>query len=212
MSSNNPYSRPIRSILLVLTLLISTLSYSQDWYKALKSEHKRARFGIGAMINEPLGLTMEIFKGDFCSNGNGYKATRIIMMNVGIENIVEIQSLQDEQPYDETGKIDPGGVRGELGLLLPFFSFPGSAFTLQMHGGIGIEGGSRKYIKGGIATSTSDFAGNGHLRLTITPKGFEMGHGLVFLSFNAGLKYQQVFTDDYSYFKPTFGLIFRKVR
>ena len=123
-----------------------------------------------------------------------------------------MQSLQDEEFYDQDGSIDSGGIRGELGLLLPFFSFPGDAFTVQMHGGIGVEGGSRKYFKAGETISTTDFAGNGHLRLTITLKGFEMGHGLAFVSLNAGLKYQQVFTDDYNYLKPTFGLIFRKVR
>ena len=212
MSSTSIYSFKHRAFIVLILVSLSTISFGQDMYKALKREHKSSRFGIGAMLNEPLGLSFEVFKGDFCSNGNGYKAKKIIMLNVGIENIVEISSLQDEQSYDETGAIESGGMRGELGLLLPFFSFPGSAFTVQMHGGVGVEGGTRKYIKAGTSTTTNDVAGNGHIRLTITLPGFEMGHGLAFLSFNAGLKYQQVFTDDYSYLKPTFGVIIRKVR
>ncbi|MDH5474243.1 MAG: hypothetical protein OEX22_00980 [Cyclobacteriaceae bacterium] len=203
-----------RAIIFIILLSISAPSISQDWYNALKSEHKRARFGVGIIASDPLGIELELFKGEFCSNGNGYKAATIWMLNLGVENIISnIPSFTDNVMYDQTGELKPGGMRGEFGVLLKLFSITADAFTVQFHIGPTIEGGSRKYqIDNDPTTSTFDIAGNGHARLTLTSSGVEVGHGLVFVSFHAGLKYQQVFNADYSYLKPTFGVVLRKVR
>lgn len=201
---------------LFTTILISSSTFSQAWYNQLKSEHKRSRFGIGVIASDPLGIGLEIFKGEFCSNGNGYKTGSIWMLNLGVENVVVMPSLTDEVLYESSSTPDIGGLRGEFGYMMKLFSIAPDAFTLQLHVGPAIEGGTRKYEKtiNGIkeTTSTFDYAANGHARLTVTTGGVEVGNGLMFISFHAGLKYHYVINADYTYLKPTFGIIFRKAR
>ena len=167
---------------------------------------------MGIIASDPLGLGFEIFKGEFCSNGNGYKTGNIWMLNLGVENVIKLSSLTDEVLYDQSGTPELGGLRGEFGYLWKLFSIAPDAFTMQFHFGPSVEGGTRKYKMNGETTETIDYAANGHARLTVTTSGVEMGHGLVFISFHAGLKYQYVINADYSYLKPTFGVIFRKAR
>lgn len=204
--------------ILLITLIITSSSFGQAWYNQLKSEHKRSRFGMGIVASDPLGLGFEIFKGEFCSNGNGYKTGSIWMLNLGVENVITMPTLSDEVNYEKTGTLELGGLRGEFGYLFKIFSIAPKAFTLQFHFGPAVEGGTRKYIatstigNGPESISTFDYAANGHARLTVTTSGVEMGHGIVFISFHAGLKYHYVINADYSYLKPTFGIIFRKVR
>ena len=87
-----------------------------------------------------------------------------------------------------------------------------------MHIGPSIEGGTRKYLNTSPTSlpsesiSTADVAANAHARLSVTTRGVEMGNALVFVTFHGGLKYQYVINAEYSYLKPTFGIIFRKVR
>jgi len=207
-----------RALLIILLFLIVAPAMSQSWYNALKSEHKRSRFGIGVFGADPLGLGIEIFKGEFCSNGNGYKSGTIWMMNLGVENMISMPSLLDEVNYtsgEKSGTLEPGGMRAEIGVLLKLFSIAPDGFTIQMHFGPTIEGGTRKYLNTTPTTetiSTADVAANAHVRLSVTSSGVEMGNSMVFITFHGGLKYQYVINAEYSYLKPTFGIIFRKVR
>lgn len=195
-------------------VLFTTTAFSQDWYNQLKSEHKRARFGIGVVGSDPLGLSIEIFKGEFCSNGNGYKTATIWMLNLGVEEILKMPDLMEPVDYAGEGEVRAGGLRAEFGLLMRLFSINPDKVTIQMHFGPTFEGGTRNYLSADNINevSTTDFAANGRVRLTITSSGISVGQGLMFVSFDAGLKYHYVLNETYSYLRPTFGITFRKVR
>ena len=212
---NRSPKKGANTLFILMLFFVNTSTFGQAWYNELKSEHKRSRFGIGVVAGEPLGLIMEVFKGEFCSNGNGYKAGTIWMLNLGVEHIVTFPSLIKDPLYDNIGPLKAGGMRAEIGVLYKVFSIATKPFTVQFHMGPAVEGGSRNYAPSPFSnetTSNVDVAGNAHARLTITPSGIEVGRGIGFISFHAALKYQYVFNAEYSYLKPTFGVIFRKVR
>lgn len=199
----------------VTFLFLAKPAFSQEWYNQLKSEHKRSRFGMGINGADPLGLSFEIFKGDFCSNGNGYLASSVWILNFGVENVLEMPDLIDGSiNYANQGPVKIGGMRAEFGVQIKLFSIILKKMTIQMHTGPAIEGGTRNYylLTDNQNVSTTDFAANGHLRLSFMPSGIAVGNGLMFISFHGGLKYQYVLTEEYSYLRPTFGISFRKVR
>lgn len=195
-----------------LALLIAFLSlvpeaYSQVMYKALMQEHTQRRFGIGFQAFEPTGINIQMFRGFFCSNEDSYATRGVWELGLGAENVLLTRS---NETYKD-GVWKKGGFRVDLNYLYPVFTVEWG-IVMQTYVGLGLQTGSRLYENALGDQSTFATGGNALVRLEVAGHGFEAGDGLLFVSVYVDAKFHKDFTEDFQYFKPSFGIRIRKAR
>jgi hypothetical protein len=189
-------------------------SFSQNkgkptWLDMMRQEHNKTRFGVGVKAGEPSGFVVQLFKGTFCSSDNHYIHHGTVEFFGGVENRFLSRNYQFKG-----GKWAPGGSQFGISYQnqLPGTCLIMGKLTVQLHGGIGFQGGNRRFVKREFTEEAITYGGLGFLRLSFTGKGFKAMNRFWFWSFFAEEKYYQDFTQKFSYWRPAFGLIFRNVR
>jgi|GEM_PF-3399315 len=184
-------------------------THGQTWLDEARSQQTRFRIGLGLQALEPSGLVFQVFKGDFCSNGNTYANYGTFEAFAGIEN----QIFKKSDKSYEDGVWAPGGIQFGVNYmvsLLPTLS--SDLISLQLHAGAGIQGGSRKYELEGTTKSATVVGGNLFARFSVTGPGQSWGRRLWFISTFVDLKYHRQFGDSFSYVRPSVGVVLRKAR
>ena len=194
-------------IIILIAISITNFAYSQDWYKNLKNEHNKYRYGVSLMGAEPTGVAISAFKGFFCSNNNSYAASIIWELYAGIENSINSKNLT----YRE-GEWQNGGLQyGFIGFI-PIITLEGSSISFQTTAGIGLQFGQRKYKTFEVNKSDNSSGFNTSIRAELTPHGITMGDKLFFLVYYIELRYHNQFGESFNYLKPGFGIAARMVR
>ena len=204
---------------ILITISVSLLalpdsSFSQNkgkptWLDMMRKEHNKTRLGFGIKAGEPGGFVVQLFKGDFCSSNDHYVHFGAVEFFGGAENML----LSRKYNY-QGGNWAPGGMQFGISYQnqVPFLWTEFRKSTAQIHGGLGIMGGTRTFSINERTEEANTFGGTGFFRLSYTRGGFKMGRGYWFFSFFAEYQYYREFTENFSYWKPSAGLIFRRVR
>lgn len=202
--------------LAVLSLFFNNpfVSYSQNkgkptWLDMMRNEHNKTRLGFGIKAGEPGAILVQLFKGKFCSSDDHYVYLRTIEFSGGVENMF----LSRGYAY-KGGSWAPGGKQFGISYQnqIPFFWTELRKSTAQVHGGLGLLGGTRNYSLNERTMEANVLGATAFFRLSFTRGGFKMGNGYWFLSFFAEHQYYREFGENFRYWKPGAGLIFRRVR
>lgn len=165
------------------------------------------RIGLGVQALEPTSIIFQLYKGGFCSNDNTYANYFTTEVVIGFENIL----FKNEKTY-KIGIWQNGGFQGGINVYYPLYTLPAPSFSAQLHIGAGLQGGSRKYEEQGQSKIDNILGGNLLLRFSLTGRGIEIKDRLWFISYFIDTKYHRQFGEDFFYFRPSVGLVFRKVR
>jgi hypothetical protein len=110
------------------------------------------------------------------------------------------------------GKLSGGNQFG-VNYQFPLFCFAyRKHFTLQLHAGLGIQAGKRRYQSEGISKEVNTSGGTGIFRISLTGRGFKMMNRYWFWSAFAEQRYYSEFGDPYTSWRPGLGIVLRKVR
>ena len=194
-------------IFIILFLLTGMASQAQDMLKALKREHNMYRFGIGVQASDPLGINLQLFHGFFCSNDDTYATKMVWELTGGVENSI----FTSGQSY-KTGVWKKGGFQSSLGAHYPVANILTPYFTTQFYAGAGLQGGTRKYKDAGEDLTDTIFGVNVSANASFMGRGITMGDGIWFITLYGGIKLHKQFGEDFSYVRPSLGLVFRKAR
>ncbi len=194
-------------LVVVCGLCVAKLSYSQTWLDQAHQQQNATRIGVGFQAMEPTALIFQVYKGGFCSNDNTYANYLTVEAVAGFENAF----IKSQRIYKE-GTWQSGGFQGGINVYAPLYTLPTPSFSVQVHLGAGLQGGSRKYYEQSQTKSDDIFGGNLMLRFSITGRGIEIRDRLWFISYFVDAKYHKQFGEGFYYFRPSFGLVFRKVR
>lgn len=180
---------------------------AQTWYDQLMRQHTMNRFGFGLQAMEPTGFVIQMFKGAFCSGDDTYACFLTYELSAGFENVI----AESKRSY-RSGTWQKGGLQAGLNVLYPIYTFANRYLSAQVHVGAGLQGGTRKYTEENLDKTDNVMGGNLMMRFSYTGRSFEMSDGLWFLSYFADAKYYRQFGEDFYYFRPSLGVILRKVR
>ena len=156
---------------------------------------------------EPTALLFQLYKGGFCSNDNTYANYFTLEAIAGLENTL----FSSDKKY-KGGEWRHGGFQAGVNMYYPLYTLPAPAFSAQVHIGAGIQGGKRKYEEQNQSKSDDILGGNLLLRFSLTGHGSEIKNRLWFMSYFVDAKYHRQFGRHFYYFRPSFGLVFRKAR
>lgn len=197
----------VRFILAVwFAVFVVRFSAAQDMYKALMREHNMYRAGVGLQASDPAGISIQVFRGFFCSNSNGFATYGVWELNAGKENMF---GLSRGKSIDGNTWLK-GGFRVEVNYMQPLFSVGFGSSSVQLYAGLGIQTGTRR--QDAAEAKVPATGGNGLGRLEFSTAGFESGRSLLFLSVYADWRYHRDFTNNFSYTGPGLGIRVRKVR
>lgn len=178
------------------------------WLDQAKHEHNRTRIAYGAKFLEPSGIAVQLFKGFFCSGHDTYSHRGTIELYAGRENLI-----LNRNPAYRGGILRPAGIQAGVNYQYPLFCLSFSnQFTMQLHAGLGLQGGRRTFVRQENTIQDHSIAGLGFFRLSFTGKGFKMMDRYWFWSLFAEHGYFSEFGTAYRHWRPGFGIVLRKVR
>lgn len=186
--------------ILIFLLFVSIHSFSQT---------NDIKFGIGAQVFEPTGLTLQFFRGFYNNNNSSFATYGVVELGVGKENMFGI--MKDENKVYEGGHWTEGGLRVDLNYLYPLMTVH-SPFVLQTYVGAGLQTGNRNYIISGKEESQFATGMNLMLRLEYVTHGIDLGRAVWFFSIYGDVKYHADFTEKFDYISPVAGIRLRKGR
>jgi hypothetical protein len=206
-----------RNCILLFTLLqifsgISVL-FGQNkgkptWLDQAKSEHHRTRMAIGFRLFEPSVVSVQFFKGAFCSGHDTYAHKGTVEVYGGTEQFI----WKKNRDY-KGGKILGSGFQAGLNYQYPLKCLMvKNWFTFQLHAGAGLQAGSRSYSINERIEKESTFAGMAFLRFSMTGRGFKMMDRYWFWSAFTEACYYAEPGNSISRWQPAFGIVVRKVR
>jgi hypothetical protein len=167
------------------------------------------KFGVGAQVFEPTGLTLQFFRGFYNNNNSSFATYGVVELGVGKENMLGI--MKDENKVYAGGHWTEGGLRVDLNYLYPLMTVH-SPFVLQTYVGAGLQTGNRNYIVSGKEESQFATGMNLMLRLEYVTHGIDLGRAVWFFSIYGDVKYHADFTEKFDYISPVAGIRLRKGR
>lgn len=187
-------------LILILLVFISINSFGQS---------EGMKFGFGAQVFEPTGLTVQYFRGSYNSNNSTLTTYGVVELGIGKENMLGI--MDDDNKVYADGIWKNGGLRVDLNYLYPLMTIY-SPFVLQTYVGAGIQTGTRNFTVSDNEESQLATGMNLMLRLEYITHGVDIGNTVWFLSIYGDIKYHADFTEKFDYISPVAGIRIRKGR
>ena len=194
-------------LLLFFVLTCPSNSQAQEMYKALMGEHGSYRSGVGVQAGDPAGISVQLYRGFFCSSENAYATYGVWEFVAGFENLIGLSHASEFEgkPWGR------GGFRFEASYLQPLWTKGFGPSTLQIYGGMGLQTGTRNQ-DGPDGERRNATGANLIGRLEYSPPGFEAGRSMLFVAVHADWKYHRELSHDFQYSGPAIGIRVRKVR
>jgi len=177
-------------------LLIAFNAFSQGAFR---------RFGIGAQVFEPTGITVQMFNGYFINNSSSLVTCDVWELGVGQENVT---GLLNDKKY-ASGDWEAGGVRIDLNYLHPLLTVQ-APLVLQTYLGAGLQTGTRKYATATGSESNFSTGANFMIRVEWITHGIDRGPATWFFSIYSDIKFHADFSENFDYLSPVLGVRLRK--